>query len=239
MCEIFRTNLTNLVMALSTAPLMRQFVRHASKIQRGSDKIKVQLLKDFQPLGVAGEIVRVRPAFMRNFLHVDNKACYITKEHGPRIPVVEKPKVVEPKKVKVVETVSETVVAEAQPAMSLEELTSLFSTMKNRRSEQPAAAFAFESLAEQIAYSLEDLEESLPSVFNLASTSVELPVTKESLVEIVYKSTGIQVPAGSIKVTTIGEKLSVLLEITKAGEYHWTFSAPGEHTTLKRVLKVH
>lgn len=220
---------------------LTQQVRHASKGRVAvSEKIQVQLLKDYGPLGFAGEIVRVRPAFMRNFLHVDNKACYITKDHGPRIPVVEKQKIVEVKKTEEL-PVEEEEETTGTTAMSLEELSNLFSTMKSSKKKtqaQGSASFDFNPEAsEEATFTLLELEEGLPSVFNITSgQTVSFPITKEALAEVVFKSTGIQVPTTAIRVT--GSDKAVLAEITKPGEYQWLFEAPGS-APLKRTLRIH
>ncbi|KAI3403493.2 hypothetical protein KGF56_003777 [Candida oxycetoniae] len=51
--------------------------------------VEVQLLTDVPNIGVKGQVLNVKPGFMRNYLHVDNKACYITPKTPPRLPVVD------------------------------------------------------------------------------------------------------------------------------------------------------
>lgn len=54
----------------------------------GSNKVLVQLLKDFPGLGVRGELVKVAPGRMRNELHPFNGAAYVLKDMQLRIPRV-------------------------------------------------------------------------------------------------------------------------------------------------------
>lgn len=211
----------------------RHFVRYASR----SEKISVQLLQDYQPLGGAGEIVRVKPAFMRNFLHVGNKACYLND--GPKIPVVAKKRTVDAKK-PVKTTVDKTqdqqaeAKPEAAPALSLDELSTLFTNMRTNKSKRSTTiGFQVES-TESAAYSLAELGESLPEMFSL--TGQKYPISTEMLAKTVFSSTGIEVPASVIKV--VGEDGTSVDEITEAGVYAWSFLAPGDANILKRKLKV-
>lgn len=221
---------------LARQSIVRRFARNAST---KSDRITVQLLKDFPSLGVTGELVRVKPAFMRNFLHVDNKACYITKEHGPRIPVVERKREVVEKKTKVqekpAEAAQEEPSASAGPALSLDELSSLFSNMRMAKGKSAAAAgFQSGEAAPEIAYSLAELGESLPATYTLPVS--QFPLSRDELAKVVFNSTGIEVPASVIKVT--GADGAVVDEIATAGVYTWAFLAPGDASILKRKLKV-
>lgn len=221
---------------LARQSIVRHFARNAST---KSDRITVQLLKDVHPLGAAGELIRVKPAFMRNFLHVDNKACYITKDHGPRIPVVEKKRESLEKKTKVQETpaakVQEDAAATTGPALSLDELSNLFSNMRMAKGKNNATAgFQTAEASPQIAYSLAELGESLPATYTLPSS--QFPLAKAELAQVVFNSTGIEIPASAIKVN--GADGAVVEEIATAGVYTWTFLAPGDASTLKRKLKV-
>lgn len=209
----------------------RHFVRYASR----SENISVQLLQDYQPLGAAGEIVRVKPAFMRNFLHVGNKACYLND--GPRIPVVARAKAapVEPTKKVVVEKSEQTQPEqESTPALSLDELSTLFTNMRTNKSKKSSSLGFQSETVESASYSLAELGESLPETFTL--TGQKYPVSRETLAKSVFSSTGIEVPASVIKV--VGEDGTVVEEITKAGIFAWSFLAPGDANILKRKLKV-
>lgn len=221
---------------LARQSIVRHLVRNAST---KSDRITVQLLTDFHPLGVAGELVRVKPAFMRNFLHVDNKACYITKDHGPRIPVVERKREPVEKKAKApeapVESAQDEPLASAGPALSLDELSNLFSNMRMAKGKSAAATgFQTSEAVPEIAYSLAELGESLPATYTLPVS--QFPLSREELAQVVFNSTGIEVPAAVIKVT--GADGTVVDEIATAGVYTWAFLAPGDASILKRKLKV-
>lgn len=215
----------------SRSSVLRHFFRHAST---KNDKIPVQLLKDIEFLGQAGEIVNVKPAFMRNFLHVGNKACYMT--NGPRIPVVERKRelVVEKKKKPVEKVPAQELekTPESAPALSLDELSSLFSNM--RKSKKTSTTEFLASVSDSVAYSLVELGESLPETFTLSGQ--KFPVSSETLAQTVFNSTGIEVPASVIKVAE--EDGKVVEEISKAGIYSWSFLAPGDATILKRKLRI-
>lgn len=204
-------------------PTARQFVRLASKTAR-SDKITVQLLQDYPPLGVRGELVRVKPAFMRNFLHVDNKACYTVD--GPRIPVVTRTKTVEVPKPKVVEKVVKE--RAATPALSLDELSSMFLLMRKNNASKSGA---FETAAAQGTY-VAELEESLPLTYTLQNAS--FPVSRDVLAQTVFSVTGVEVPAKDIQVRDAAGKS--VEAIGAAGSYTWHF-ADGT-ASLKRKLQV-
>lgn len=213
----------------------RQFVRFASR----TEKVSVQLLQDYQPLGVAGEVVRVKPAFMRNFLHVGNKACYMVD--GPRIPVVQRKKdaVAEKPKRKTQEKVlaqEPQAKKESAPALSLDELSSLFTTMRSSKAKKSSSVgFQAESSpVESVAYSLTELGDSLADTFTL--NAKKYPITRDQLAQSVFNSTGIEVPASVIKV--VGENGSAVDEIAESGLYSWSFLAPGDANILKKKLRV-
>lgn len=211
--------------------IVKQLVRNAST---KSDRITVQLLQDFEPLGTAGELVRVKPAFMRNFLHVGNKACYIT--NGPRIPVVERkrePVVTQKVKAPKPTQAAEDPVAESGPAMSLDELSSLFSSMRGKKGTTASSVFQTQETTSVATYSLAELGESLPATYSLSG--IEYPLTREALAQVVFNSTGIEVPASVIKVTADGVAVD---EIVAPGTFTWSFLAPGDANVLKRKLKV-
>ncbi|SGZ49623.1 CIC11C00000006011 [Sungouiella intermedia] len=216
---------------LSRTSVARQFVRYASK----AEKISVQLLQDYQPLGVAGEVVRVKPAFMRNFLHVGNKACYMVD--GPKIPkrdvVSDKPKKKTPDSVLAQEPQAK---KESAPALSLDELSSLFTTMRSSKTKKSSVVGfqADTSAGEVAAYSLAELGESLPDTFTLSGK--KYPITREQLAQSVFNSTGIEVPSSVIKV--VGENGTAVEEIVESGVYSWSFLAAGDANILKKKLRV-
>lgn len=222
------------------------FLRFASKSTRKvPEKIQVQLLKDHPNLGRKGEIVRVRSSYMRNYLHMGNGACYITKDNGPRIPVVEKVRA--EKKLQTIEEEIKQDIAqqdEKAKAMSLDELTSLFNSMRSQSNKKSKNATetqkqAFESSTEQIAYTASELRGSIPSRYTIVlNENVTLPINKHYLSSLVYDFSGIQVPTSSIKLSSGHEDSQYLDEINTPGDYNWIFEIPGERGTVKKSLSV-
>lgn len=180
-------------------------------------------------MGVAGEILKVQPAYMRNFLHVNNKACYITESEGPRIPVVEKVRQKAPELKQRVRVDAQKTVSDS-PALSLDELSDLFSSMRSKSGKKSHIGSV--QTSDSAAYSLADLE-SLPAVYTLKAT---LPVEKSSLVQAVFNATGVEVPENMIKIRK--EDGSNLDVISEAGSYSWVFSAPSEGSVLRKKLVV-
>lgn len=198
-----------------------------------SGKISVQLLKDFPLVGARGEVVRVKPAFMRNYLHVNNGACYLLEGQGPRIPIVKRVKQ-EARKVPVEKKVVEPKAVESDQssgAMSLDELSTLFNNMrKSRRGtaarETGEATFA---ASENIGYTASEVTQLVPRVHGLQVET--FPFTKKHLSETIYNISGLEIPESSIKWNGV-------TEISKAGEFEYTIDVPGETTNVKRILVV-
>ncbi|KAM9937647.1 hypothetical protein OXX80_002815 [Metschnikowia pulcherrima] len=216
------------------AGIVRYSVRWATtRSVSKSDKIPVQLLQDCSPLGVRGQIVRVKPAYMRNFLHVGNKACYIVEGHGPRIPVVERQRVapvVEPKKV----VTEQSIKKESVPVMSLDDLSNLFSNSRATRANETFTSQTFTAEAATSTYTLAELGDSLPSTFTINSPA--FPVTREDLAKAVFNSTGIELPPSAIAVKdNKGENVA---EIATSGSYSWAFSVSGQTGVLQRNLNI-
>lgn len=204
--------------------IAKQFTRSLTKAN--SKKLPVQLLQDYPPHGVKGQIIEVAPAFMRNVLHVDNKACYITKEHGPRIPVFTPPKVTTPAPAKTKKAPApKSGKVDATPALSLDELSSLFSNMKSgsklRRGLPQAAAKATpDSLPESLLYSFDDI----PKPATLAALSTFL--SEATKVEFLEDGLGIEDSEGAI-----------LSEVSKPGRYTCDIKvADGKPIKRKLVL---
>lgn len=221
---------------LSKGVVLRFFAR--SKVTRRTTRreiIPIQLLKDVENVGVAGEILKVKAGFMRNFLHRDNKACYITETQGPRIPVVESAPKTDIKK-KTVELVVEQVAkpTDAPQALSLEELSSVFSTMRTARSIPVASHANVETSGSASSFSLVELEDSIPATF--AYNAASFPVSKEQLSQAIFNSTGIEVPSSAIQIRNGAG--SAQKEVAEAGIYTWVFQAPGDSKTLRRALRV-
>lgn len=232
-----------------SVPLSRGLSKRAQRALSVPEKIQVQLLKDHPTLGQRGQIVRVRPAYMRNFLHVDNKACYITADLGPRIPVVERDLAREAEKraaaaeaLKQQKQKEERKLKEAAEvangAMSLEELSSLFGNMQSRRGQRTAetVSFAAESAQEMAGYSVSELNEAIPRVYTVVlGKNTQLPVTKNFLASAISASSGIAVPVSAMRLNSGSEEVS---EAAAAGDYQWTLVVPGESTNVKRTLRV-
>lgn len=224
-------------------------VRSSSKRSNAvSDKIQVQLLKDHPKLGVRGEIVRVKPAFMRNYLHMGNGACYITESQGPRIPVVEKVRIER-------EPVSESVETNIQElsdspkddkkghAMSLNELSDLFSSMllkgKNSLSKgNKNSGQTFEVNSENIEYTASDIDSALPPVLTLATNdSFTIPIDKEGLSSFIYEVAGVRLVPEMIKLSE-GDTANFVGEIRALGNYRLNIQIPGEKISISKSLMV-
>lgn len=208
----------------------RQSIRLAHTV---SKKIPVQLLKDCGSIGRAGEVIRVKPAFMRNYLHVDNKACYITETAGPRIPVVERERKVKVKalKKKVVDTPAQDAVTKP---VSFDELASLFAEMQG--GAKPVVAATLEAAAASTdSYALSDLMDGLPPTFSLFDC--EFPVSKEHLAQTVFNATGVNVPASVIRVRD--KSGNTLEEVQAPGSYTWTFSSSESTGLVTKALRIH
>lgn len=220
---------------LTSRVVLRTFLRtKATRTLKRREIIPIQLLKDIENVGVAGEILNVKAGYMRNFLHRDNKACYITENQGPRIPVVESTKKEDIKKKKSTLIVDEVVQVQDTPTpLSLEELSSIFSTM--RKSTKPATVAAnVETSGSESSFSLVELEENIPATF--AHQASSFPVSKEVLSQAIFNSTGIEVPVSAIKIRNNAGDLQD--EIAQAGVYTWIFQNQGNSRTLKRALRV-
>lgn len=215
---------------------MRTFIRHAStkRIENKSGKIPVQLLKDFPQVGARGEVIRVKPAFMRSYLHINNGACYILEGQGPRIPVVKRVKQ-EPRKVVEVKTQpepSKSADSEATSgAMSLDELSSLFNKMRRSRGsnrvEEAQNEATFAASEEAIGLTASEITQLVPRVHTIQAKS--FPFTKKSLVDAIFSILGISVPESSIKLNGISE-------FSASGSYEYSIDVPGDNTVVKRSL---
>ena len=236
---------------LSRGVVLRVFSRpKVTKRVTKREFIPIQLLKDVKNVGVAGELLKVRPGFMRNFLHHHNKACYITPTQGPRITVVES---LSKSQVLKTRNKATTVNAAASPtketlsfnaeeeetqskAISLEELSSIFSDMRKRPKKAGAVVGNMESAGVESTFSLVELEASLPATFT-HSTKL-FPVTSEALASVLYGTTGIDVPASAILLRNSSG--NTLNEISEPGTYIWMFKNPrdAKGLGLKRTLRV-
>ncbi|RCK54505.1 hypothetical protein Cantr_04230 [Candida viswanathii] len=120
--------------------------------------VHVQLMQDVPGVGVRGEVKRVKPGFMKNFLHTDNKAVYVNDNLPPRIPVVKIRK--EPKVEKVHRPIPREEVEQAleegkqtrteSTTMSLKELSQLFKSLKNETPRRKAFNVSSSDLKVQV-----------------------------------------------------------------------------------------
>lgn len=191
---------------------------------------------DHPTLGSTGEIVKVRPAFMRNYLHVGNKACYTVD--GPRIPVVEasKKSSVKPKeKIQVVEPKAAEVV-EDTGAMSLNELSNLFNTMRSSRSKKQAGV-SHVTITEEAVESYTSSELKVIPANNTFALETANPLTKQHLVKYVYDVSGITVSESLIKLKHQSGR-EFLKEIDAVGEYLWVIEVPSEQTSVRRSITI-
>lgn len=198
-----------------------------SPAPRRPEKIPVQLYTDVAGLGNTGEVIRVRPAFMRNVLHRDNSAGYVMKGVKTKLDVVEKSVPVEEiQEVEIEEVIEEKKVESS--AMSLNELTNLFSTMKTTRSKIRTVAQTF-AASEEVGFSVDEIRKLVPAKYVLDSLRFDLPVKKTKLSEILFDFTGIEVPVGGI---TIRGSDGDVEQIVEKGTYVWVV------TSEKRFVEI-
>lgn len=204
----------------------------------------MQLLKDFPNVGVRGELVYVKPAFMRTYLHMNNGACYITEKQGPRIPVVEKPRKVineeevESKEEEVPET--KPVTEEESNAMSLDELSSLFQTMKKSRGRRSVASSTNAQVVSdsvESGYLASELAELLPEVYTIKlSETTQVPIRKEYLSKSIYEISGIEVAVNHINI--FNSDGSAISEISSTGDYSLSVNTPADRGVVRKHIKV-
>lgn len=221
-----------------------RFASGTSRLQL-TEKIAVQLLKDFPRIGTKGEIVRVRPAFMRNYLHLNNGACYITKEQGPRIPVVEKVKAKEPEKPKIEEVQPEpekapTVTPQAH-AMSLDELTSLFKNMKSNsrksNAEKNDSDHSLFAAASEGSYTTAELRQLIPNINKISFKNAgDATISKKYISSLLFDISGIQIATADIRLlNSADENIS---EISEAGEFVMLLNVPDEKANVRKTIIV-
>lgn len=200
----------------------RQFIRfgsHASRKINKPEKIPVQLFQDLPRIGQRGQIIMVKPAYMRNFLHKDNKAGYVLNDK-PRIPVVEKAARV---KVNQVNTEAQTVEIDGEPqgdspkTMSIHELAGLFSSKPSNKIVKTTSSFSTIDTP-AIEFSLSELKNSIPQGFTISTPTVD------AIIQKLYLLSGINVPASAVEVKANGE---VVKELT-SGKYEVSVSSKGE-----------
>lgn len=232
--------------------IARQFIRNASKKKavRGSNRIQVQLLKDSQ-FGVRGEVLSISPGFMRNVLHHYDVACYMND--GPRIPVVETRKISaqEAKEQRkqaqeaaaAVERVSAATTSAAQSeALTLDELSSLFNTLKKRPSKS-SSEFVFEEevavtpdeVVESERLAFGDLVELMPNLHVVDAGKTKLPLETSFFKSLYTHFTGAQLGENDYKVYKNSKQIEAILEV---GAYEWrVYSADGQFTKTRLIVE--
>lgn len=195
------------------------FRRFISK--RPDNLIDVQLLKDHENLGVAGNIVTVKAGYMRQKLHSTKIACYLND--GPRIPVVET-KIVKKVKISTPKPVKEEKVEDFKP-LSLSELSSIF----NNKSNNTSAPISLNAETE-VSFSSHDINDSIPET-NIFDSGDK--ITKDFLKTYSFDISGIEIPTTSMKIQ--GEKKEPLEDINIPGTYTWSIST-SDGKTVKKVI---
>lgn len=220
-------------------PVYREASRFYAKkaTEKVSKRMTVQLLEDHPTLGVKGQMISVKPAFMRQQLYPNGLAAYTL--NGPRIPVVEK------KSVPVEEVVKESQLStkaskkasENVGAMSLDELSGLFSTMRQsggRKAKETSINVNSEST--EITYTTSDVREYIPMNNTIVlDETVTLPVSKEYLSTYAFNISGLQIPSSAIRV--VDRSNNLVPAVNEAGEYSWLINTP-ERKEIKVSLVV-
>ncbi|KAI5960884.1 hypothetical protein KGF57_001816 [Candida theae] len=250
--------------SLQNAPLYRCSVRTMKQRRTVNKLVEVQLLKTLPGIGVEGQILHVKPGYMRNYLHIDNKACYVTPNNPPRIPVVdvEELRLQEQRKrrqlqkeqeEKVVEVVADKKEIEesanevSEGAMSLEELSDLFSSMRSskRTSDKPELNIQsniFDTSKGTIPGlevefdSIQDLDNKLPKLLTLSNSA--LPITKKAVAKHMEELTERNVDIGKLDLSYIDTPEDHLDSITETGRFQVQVRSADDSSVVTRVLEV-
>lgn len=248
--------------AIGVPSTVKIAVRNASSKRtppRADKRIPVQLLKDFPNVGVRGEIVKVLPSVMRNYLHMNNGAAYLIKgKEGPRIPVVDRSvylaqqekikqrdgEIKAAKKKEEAEKLAKETKA-STTALSVDELSNLFQNIKKNKkisettteSETTTATSTAEAFADEYFFTSLDVSQSIPETYTLnLSGSIILPITKEFLVSQFYNTAGLEIPVSALKL--ISKDGEVVAEVIAPGTYTISIEVPNEREQVKRTLVV-
>lgn len=229
--------------------------------------VEVQLLKTLPGIGVEGQILHVKPGYMRNYLHIDNKACYVTPNSPPRLPVVdveelrlqEQKKHRQLQKEQEVKTLEQTihelenekqVKDESEGAMSLEELSDLFSSMKStkRTSEKPdlkVQSNSFDATTGTIPGlemdghefdSIQDIDNKLPKLLTLDHSA--LPINKKAVAKHIEDLTERNVDISGLELSYIDTPEAHIDSITEAGRFQVRLRSDDGKSFVTRVLEV-
>jgi hypothetical protein len=221
-------------------------VRFASSSRRTKlpEKIAVQLLKPVPNIGVTGQVVRVKPAFMRNFLQVSNKAAYILKGQQPPLPVVKKDSSVG-QNIPSQKSQSAPIVPEQQQpssqvkpapsAMSLDELSSLFKNMRHSK-RGPASKLDTVASDAEVTFTISELKQTIPASFTIkTSESLSFPLSKSAIASVLFELSGVTIPESVIK---ISKHKNVVDSITSPDTYDLIISSAVEKAFLSRTVVV-
>ncbi|KAG7192782.1 uncharacterized protein KQ657_001565 [Scheffersomyces spartinae] len=238
---------------IANQSIARQFIRYSSKKKavRGPNRIQVQLLKDSQ-FGTKGEVLSISPGFMRNVLHHFGVACYMNE--GPRIPVVETRKVSAQEAKERRKQAQETAAADEKvsaattkttqaEALTLDELSSLFNTLKKRPSKSNSPAFVFEKevtvsseeIVESERLAFGDLVELMPDLHVVNSEKTKLPLEESFFKNLYSHFTGGQLTENDFKLYKNSKQIK---SITEPGAYEWrVYAADGQFTKSRLVVE--
>ncbi|KAI5965293.1 uncharacterized protein KGF55_001513 [Candida pseudojiufengensis] len=227
-----------------------------------------------QRIGVEGQILHVKPGFMRNYLHIDNKACYITPNRPPRIPVVDieeirqeeqrKRRILQQQqaqqqrlldqqnKEKATSTNKESIEdTENEGAMSLEELSDLFSSMKSnkRKSDVKPELKVQSSLVEEseeiITPTLEassndqssQISFNLPKLITLNSSN--LPISKHAILNQIQEYVkGTTLEPDQLSISYIDTPEFTIDQVTEVGRYQIKIISNIDGSDLTQILEV-
>ncbi|CAI5758098.1 unnamed protein product [Candida verbasci] len=221
---------------------------------------RVQLLQDVDGVGYKGEIIKVKPGFMRNYLHIDNKACYINEKNGPRIPVVDRDEIREKKRKEAEllkqeqqeEIIDEDIekIKENKDTLTLGELSDLFSNMSKNKKNKINMEKTFEIKQNLIKENEEELQLSgdyeeaeilkqnlqsnkeikIPKIITI--TTDTLPINKTTLFESINKHQDNLVESlESFKISYIDTPNEHLEIIEDKGRYQIKFQHENEERT--------
>ncbi|KAK6199910.1 uncharacterized protein RJT21DRAFT_126885 [Scheffersomyces amazonensis] len=206
-----------------------------------NDKVTVQLLKDVKDIGIKGELLRVKSAYMRNCLQHGGKAAYVTKTKGPTIPVVVR-QYVEEKETPKSEIIdkpsdkeSETKAKNKAEALSLDELSQLFNSMRRRKSiadaDKQSSTFQIAKATEEVSFILTELNELIPN--NHTFRNSKFPITKTNISSLLFNLTGEQIPQSVI---TLEKSTTPIEEIQESGDYTLIIKSPAEKSSITKHI---
>lgn len=195
-----------------------------AKTKAGNNKINVQLLQDFPSLGIKGNIVSVKPAYMRQTLHPKKIAVYTVD--GPRIEVTQRP--IKPQVIKEIQEPEEN-----PSTVSLNDLSLMFDDIKILKISNYGQELLLLS-NDNISYSASDIRELIPATIILNVDDWPLPITKEHLTKFAYEQSGLEIAPINFKLSHLNKPI---YNIDSLGEYVWLIDTP-EHRSVTRTISV-